>query len=178
MNELKNRLTEIQLLRNYYVIICSNTNEEKNDWMNKISILKMKCDNQKKHSFYTNSFETNTKIRTNTNNNSFTTQIYENNEHMLYSTKRDGKWVILQDWSTCTLACGGGTQTLHRLCVPPKLGGLPCEGEEVLVRNCNTQQCPDYQSVSETVSPTRIQIMKISERPQRYEVSIFFICLF
>lgn len=38
------------------------------------------------------------------------------------------KWINLQDWSTCTLACGGGTQTLQRYCLKPP-DALPCEGE-------------------------------------------------
>jgi len=40
----------------------------------------------------------------------------------------DGYWVVKQDWSSCTLACGGGTQTLHRECIPPLTGGKPCAG--------------------------------------------------
>ena len=40
--------------------------------------------------------------------------------------KRDGEWVTLKNWSGCTLACGGGKSYLHRMCIPPRNGGLPC----------------------------------------------------
>lgn len=41
---------------------------------------------------------------------------------------KDGAWVVLQDWTECTLACGGGKNYLHRMCVPPVGGGKPCMG--------------------------------------------------
>jgi len=87
------------------------------------------------------------------------------------SKENDGKWVILQDWSSCTLACGGGTQTQHRVCVPPKPGGKDCEGLAIITRKCNTKKCPNtIQTTSEEVLPTKIKMMKVSKRMQNYEV--------
>merc|ERR1712100_835611 len=56
--------------------------------------------------------------------------------------KVDGRWVVLQDWSQCSLACGGGTQTLHLMCHPPQNGGNPCQGLAIRKRPCNPQPCP------------------------------------
>jgi hypothetical protein len=54
----------------------------------------------------------------------------------------DGYWIVLQMWSQCTLKCGGGKSFLQRMCVPPKDGGKPCEGEAILSKDCNKQPCP------------------------------------
>lgn len=99
------------------------------------------------------------------------------------SKKVDGYWVTLQDWSTCTHKCGGGTQSFHRMCVPPKNGGKPCEGESILKRPCNKEPCPeiskrDSKSKIETAidgdnkKDTIIKVMPFSSRYQRYTVSI------
>lgn len=50
---------------------------------------------------------------------------------------KDGKWVILKSWSGCTLACGGGKSYLQRMCIPPTDGGKPCEGDNIIVKDCN-----------------------------------------
>jgi hypothetical protein len=54
---------------------------------------------------------------------------------------QNGRWIILQNWSQCSLKCGGGKSTLHRFCIPPIGGGLPCEGESIIHKDCNTQPC-------------------------------------
>lgn len=87
-------------------------------------------------------------------------------------SKVDGRWVILQDWSQCSQACGGGKQFLQRMCVPPQNGGNNCEGEPLLVKDCNSQPCPMVIN-SETeapANPTTIKMQQLSSRPLRYEV--------
>jgi hypothetical protein len=54
----------------------------------------------------------------------------------------DGYWIILQTWSQCSKKCDTGVSTLHRLCIPPRNGGKPCEGQGVKTRPCNTEPCP------------------------------------
>lgn len=85
----------------------------------------------------------------------------------------DGWWEVLQDWSTCTLKCGGGTQTLHKKCHPPLEGGEPCQGESIETRECNKEPCLDDPPVAtEDDLPLQVKIMKVSDRPQRYETCI------
>ena len=52
----------------------------------------------------------------------------------------DGGWAQWSDWSPCSVACGGGTQTQTRTCSDPAPanGGQQCEGEDVKTRECNT----------------------------------------
>jgi len=38
-------------------------------------------------------------------------------------TPRDGYWMLLNNWTKCTLSCGGGKSYQQWLCVPPKDGG-------------------------------------------------------
>jgi hypothetical protein len=90
---------------------------------------------------------------------------------------RDGYWITIQDWTPCNLKCGGGEEVFQRLCVPPKDGGRPCEGESIIRRPCNTQPC---QQIGETDNPGDIthnntetlkaivKVMPFSTRPQRF----------
>jgi len=93
----------------------------------------------------------------------------------------DGYWTTIQEWSQCNMRCGGGEEVFQRLCVPPKDGGKPCEGESVLRRPCNTQPCQSlYDTESNQKSgsnktstlPTIVKVMAFSTRPQRYSKCI------
>ena len=85
----------------------------------------------------------------------------------------DGYWVPLQDWSSCTLACGGGTTTLHQKCIPPLEGGKDCKGDAIIVKPCNIEPCPpDEDDEKAPPLPLKVKIMKVSERPQTYETCI------
>lgn len=86
----------------------------------------------------------------------------------------DGYWIILQNWSQCTLKCGGGKSYLQRMCVPPKNGGKPCEGKAIIEKDCNTHACPKVEGTklkntnnTQTLKPI-VKIMPFSSRPQRY----------
>ncbi len=86
----------------------------------------------------------------------------------------DGYWIVLQEWTQCSLKCGGGTSFLQRMCVPPKSGGKDCQGDKVLTKSCNTQPCPDilkteYKTKNDTITLKPIvKVMPFSSRPQRY----------
>jgi len=91
----------------------------------------------------------------------------------------DGYWIVLQTWSQCTLKCGGGKSYLQRMCVPPKEGGKPCNGDAVLNRDCNKQPCPGAvglggkgDTVTQKVNKPIVKIMPFSARPQRYSKCI------
>lgn len=88
----------------------------------------------------------------------------------------DGYWIILQDWSQCSLKCGGGITVLHRMCNPPRVGGKPCVGEGIIRKPCNSQPCPPMskingaiskQNSTEILEPT-VRVMQLSSRPQKY----------
>jgi hypothetical protein len=95
----------------------------------------------------------------------------------------DGYWVTLQNWSQCNLKCGGGTSTYHRMCVAPKNGGKPCQGEPIMHKPCNMQPCPERDDESsngnllaggamgkkntEVLKPI-VKIMAFTDLPQRY----------
>jgi hypothetical protein len=96
----------------------------------------------------------------------------------------DGYWVLLQDWTQCTLKCGGGLQYQQLMCVPPKTGGKNCEGPNIRTRPCNVQPCPQAVTLkgpainpldassnkadNNTLAPI-VKMMAISKRPQRYD---------
>ena len=49
----------------------------------------------------------------------------------------DGVWT---DWSTCSAACGGGTQVRYCTNPAPQFGGAACVGASS--QSCNSQDCP------------------------------------
>nr|XP_019929037.2 uncharacterized protein LOC105343589 isoform X3 [Crassostrea gigas] len=59
--------------------------------------------------------------------------------------KVDGGWSIWSAWSTCTVSCGGGTQTRSRSCSDPSPlnGGAECEGDISQTQSCNTDGCAE-----------------------------------
>ncbi len=95
---------------------------------------------------------------------------------------KDGYNVLLQDWSQCTLKCGGGYQMQQWMCVPPKKGGKPCPGKTIRKRSCNTQPCPGSKftkmspqkqlvkptSKIQSVAPPIIKTAPITTRRQNY----------
>jgi len=95
----------------------------------------------------------------------------------------DGYWQIIQDWTQCTLKCGGGTQFKQKICIPPKYDGKPCEGPAIESRPCNDQPCPTtitLQKINKPVTngesvngnstlPVITKMMPVSNRPQRYD---------
>jgi len=80
-----------------------------------------------------------------------------------------GRWIVLQDWSSCSLACGGGSQTRHRYCIIPA-GGDPCEGDAIENRPCNTEKCQNITEVEDNNEylPAQIKVMRVSSKYQRY----------
>jgi len=88
----------------------------------------------------------------------------------------DGHWILLQNWSQCTLKCGGGKSYLQRLCIPPKNGGKPCEGDVIIEKNCNIHPCPEVKhtlnfytnKTNEKIEKTQIKIMPLSSQPLQY----------
>ena len=93
----------------------------------------------------------------------------------------DGKWIVLQDWTGCTLKCGGGLSYQQLMCIPPKSGGKPCDGPSIRTKPCNTQPCPDIKALSSVLRPEEnkangdkvekpiVKVMPLSQRPQRYD---------
>jgi len=91
----------------------------------------------------------------------------------------DGYWILLQDWSECTLKCGEGQTYQQWQCIPPKNGGKPCQGKSIKVKKCNTNPCPKYSSVlnilnivTPEVKKPIIKVAPFSSRLQQYSKCI------
>ena len=88
---------------------------------------------------------------------------------------KDGFWVLLQDWSPCSMKCGGGIETQQWICNPPLKGGKPCQGQPIRTRPCNTQPCPTVsgrssseQNKDEKTFQPILKSLPWSSRLQRY----------
>jgi hypothetical protein len=91
---------------------------------------------------------------------------------------KDGYWILLQDWTSCSLKCGGGKSYQHWMCVPPKKGGRKCQGQSLRTRPCNTQPCPVTKSMTtkgaskekmaNAIQPAIVRSQPFSNRPQNY----------
>ena len=88
----------------------------------------------------------------------------------------DGFWLLLQNWTSCTLKCGGGQSFQQWRCIPPKNGGKPCVGDAIRIRSCNTQKCPGVNALlnmmkmaePETLKPI-VKVGPFSSRLQKYD---------
>jgi len=91
------------------------------------------------------------------------------------STPKDGYWILLSNWSQCTLKCGGGLSYQQWMCVPPKKDGRSCKGKPIRTKPCNSQPCPSVGSISvkgvkgktEVAKPV-YKLIPFTSRPQRY----------
>ena len=67
----------------------------------------------------------------------------------LFSTSPsvNGDWSSWGDWSSCSVSCGGGTQTRSRTCSNPSAtyGGSDCSGSTSDSQSCNTDSCGPYE---------------------------------
>jgi hypothetical protein len=157
-------------------VFCVDSEDEKNKFMNVFIQLKLKQQHEK--GIY---LETEKEIERKKVENT-ASQYKQDVEIKNPENGLDGYWVKMQDWSQCTLACGGGLQYLQMICIPPKTGGKPCEGQPIRTRPCNQQACPTTIQVSrkqEVVNKDSLQsgsslpvitkMMPVSSRPQRYD---------
>ena len=62
-----------------------------------------------------------------------------------YSCPVDGSWSDYNsEWTSCSVSCGGGSQTRDRSCSnpAPAFGGANCEGNAEETQKCNLHECP------------------------------------
>lgn len=53
----------------------------------------------------------------------------------------DGSWMNWIEWSSCSVTCGGGTQTRTRNCSDSAYGGFECSGNNLEQLTCNDVPC-------------------------------------
>jgi len=58
----------------------------------------------------------------------------------------NGGWSSWSSWGSCSVSCGGGTQSRTRTCTnpTPAYGGSACSGSSSESQSCNTQSCATY----------------------------------
>ncbi|XP_032223331.2 SCO-spondin isoform X3 [Nematostella vectensis] len=68
---------------------------------------------------------------------------YEYTRCNIQSCRIDGQWSSWSGWDSCSMSCGGGTQSRTRACnsPAPRNGGRQCPGQSGQTRNCNLQKC-------------------------------------
>lgn len=118
------------------------------------------------------------------NNNKLTEEIklskgsiYEEGENA-----DDCKMIIVQNWTPCSVACGGGNSLLQLKKIPAKNEGKDCKTKEtVLKKECNTHPCPTVESIGKELKtlkeirknnnnkPIPVKTVRMSDRPERYE---------
>lgn len=155
-------------------LFCSNDSQVKSKFMN--LVIKLRLKKQHEHQIFLKLNSDESRISKPTISN-LLGNIRKAGEPGEVTNAADGYWVKLQDWSTCSKKCGGGDQYLHLMCIPPKKGGKPCEGESLRSRKCNEEPCPEISEAKNLLTPHGKEKMKapiikqmpISSRPLRYD---------
>jgi hypothetical protein len=170
-------------------LLCSDNETEKRNLMNLIIQLKLKKQHQVGAYIYVRDAPKNGKREEATmsdlmSNDPLKGQKFASRDEKPINdpniTEIDGYWVMLQDWSACTLKCGGGKQYKQLMCMPPKQGGKPCPGASIRERECNPEPCPTlgsikditakkYGDAEEKLEKPIVKVMPLSTRPQRYD---------
>ncbi|XP_070558813.1 adhesion G protein-coupled receptor B3-like isoform X2 [Ptychodera flava] len=75
---------------------------------------------------------------------------YRSSDFFIYTSEPesqviDGQWSPWTAYTSCTVACDGGTRNRSRACVnpPPDPTGQDCDGDALEVDNCNVEVCPE-----------------------------------
>jgi hypothetical protein len=158
-------------------IICSDKDKEKQKLLK--TLLKLKLKQQRK----LGNFSTASSIKTAQAKKTTADLLFasktkipkDDREGGKVSNPTDGYWIILQNWTDCTLKCGGGKSYQQWRCIPPRNGGKPCKGKAIRVRSCNIQKCPGAETMKQMAKVTEPKVMKpivtvapFSSRLQRY----------
>jgi hypothetical protein len=162
-------------------LICSDEDSKKNELMNIIIKLKLK----KQHSLGVFMSLPTSGNESKANDNSTIDNVVSGASSDKINdpnaSPKDGRWIVLNNWTPCTLKCGGGLQYLQLMCIPPKDGGKDCTGDPIRTKPCNTQPCPSVKTMSSilpsasssnptsTIEKAIVKVMPISKRPQRYD---------
>lgn len=160
-------------------IICSESNYEESELINVILNKKLEYVEKRKSK--------NDNIK-NLENNYYDKLLEDQNKEVLKISEQrvnkeninigDGYWQLLNEWSECNLACGGGESKQQWMCIPPSLNtGKTCQGENILVKKCNIKPCPNGNNEfsrnnnnAEVMDKNPIvRTQSYINRPQRYE---------
>ncbi len=158
-------------------ILCSEKDKEKQKLLK--MLLKLKLKQQRK----LGNFNTASQIKTQQKNKTTADLLFasktkipdDDRDSSKVKNPTDGYWILLQNWTDCTLKCGGGKSYQQWRCIPPRNGGKPCKGKDVRVRACNIQKCPNSETMKQMMKATEPKVMKpivtvapFSSRLQRY----------
>lgn len=161
-------------------IICTDTQDQKNKFMDILTKLKIK--NQRTKNLYLDYSDPKDTQKGVSNSALELTKIKKHGVGSIYEETKDCKMVVLHDWSECTLSCGGGKSYLQLMKVMKNTtpDAEDCKTKEsILTRDCNMQPCPAVGAFEKsarkikaeelTASNAVVKMMAISARPQRYD---------
>jgi len=159
-------------------IICVETQAEKTKFMDILTKLKIK--NQRSKGLYIEFSKADSKngqtIQTNP------ASVKKHGVGSTYEETKDCRMIVLNDWSECTLSCGGGKSYLQLMKVMKNTSpdAQDCKTKDsIMTRDCNMQPCPSVAAIEKTVKTEKaaevvaanatVKMMSISARPQRYD---------
>lgn len=135
-------------------VICVSTNEKMDQLM--LSLKKLKLFDQKSKNLIFEQVP-----------NNQSKELGLQNQYSNPEDSKEDRWAIVQDWSECSVQCGGGISTLQRKCL-----SISCQGKEILTRPCNPTPCPEYlkelAKIKKDTPPPKVETRSITNRPEEY----------
>ena len=66
------------------------------------------------------------------------------NTTTLIYIKVDCEWSPFDEWTSCSVSCGGGTRSsVRQIIQPAENNGKACTGYSTRTESCNTIDCPE-----------------------------------
>jgi hypothetical protein len=164
------KIKTVELKKNFEYILCVDSFDEKRVLMSFLRIIKLRHQKILYPSLPTNLIKQNS--LSDVYKKSKKNELDELPRWGIKDEEKNCSYIILQDWSPCSVKCGGGISTLHRVQICHLKNGTESLCNKSLNKTCNEQPCPQIIRTTTTANnkilPPIYHVLPFLNRPQKY----------